>query len=246
MFFHPYAQDFHLTGDYPYACLILHGFSGSPGQLRPLGNAVFKNGMDVHAILLKGHGTDLRDLQGVKWHDWLKESENTYLQLKEKYQKVFVIGFSLGGVLTLLLSEKYIPDKIVLISTPVKLQNAFLVSLLPLFRYFIRYWSFHNKKKLRVDLYDVDYTKFPLQSFYEVVLAKQKAVKKLPLIKSPALIIQSFRDEAVKPVSAEIIYNNILSTDKNILWLQDSAHLCVLGRERHVVFNEINDFLSAQ
>lgn len=246
MLFHPYAQDFHLTGDYPVACLILHGFSGTPGQLRPLGNAVFKNGVDVHAILLKGHGTDVSDLQGVKWQDWLKEAETTYLQLKEKYEKVYVVGFSLGGILTLLLSEKYQPDKIVLISTPVKLKNSFLVSLLPIFRYFIRYWSFHNKNKLSIDLYDVDYTKFPLQSFNEVLLAKKKATKGLPLIKSPALIIQSFRDEAVKPISAEIIYNNIASATRNILWLQDSAHLCVLGRERHVVFNEVNDFLAAQ
>ena len=243
MLFHPYASDFHLEGDNKTCCLILHGFSGTPGQMRPLGNAIFKAGIDVHAILLKGHGTDIKELQGIKWLDWFTQVEETYLDLKIRYEKVYVCGFSLGGVLALLLSEKHSPDKLVLISAPVKIHNAFLASLIPVFRYFIRYASFHKKGKISVDMYDVDYAKFPVASFYEVVKAKKTAKNNLSKVKCNTLIIQSFMDEAVKPVSAEIIYECISSDTKRLFWLQNSMHLCVLGRERQLVFNEVRDFL---
>jgi len=246
MFFHPYASDFHLEAGYNEACLIIHGFSGTPGQVRPLGNAIFKSGIDVHAILLKGHGTDVKELSGVRWQQWYADVEDTYLKLKEKYEKVYVTGFSLGGVLTLLLSEKHQPDKIVLISTPVKIHNAFLASLIPVFRYFIRYASFHKKGKLKVDLYDVDYSKFPVTSFYEVLKAKRAATKNLEKVTGKILIIQSFNDEAVKHESADIIYHRISSEDKRIFRLQNSMHLCVLGQDRQLVFNEVRNFLKEE
>lgn len=246
MFFHPYASDFHLEAGNKESCLIIHGFSGTPGQLRPLGNSIFKTGIDVHAILLKGHGTDTKDLKGVPWQEWFSEVESTYLQLKEKYKKVYVIGFSLGGVLALLLSEKLQPDKIILISTPIKIYNAFLASLVPVLRYFIRYASFHNSHKHKVDLYDVDYAKFPVSSFYEVLKAKKNATKDLKKVVSKALIIQSFMDEAVKPGSADIIYQNISSENKRLFWLQKSMHLCILGLDRQLVFNEVREFLKEE
>ena len=65
----------------------------------------------------------------------------------------------------------------------------------------------------------------------------------LQRVTCPALIIQSRTDETVKPVSAEIIYDGLASTQKGLLWLERSRHVAVIDVERDVVSDAILDHL---
>ncbi len=58
-----------------------------------------------------GHGDmDILSLKGYKAEHWLMDAEIAYRNLAKKVDKIFVIGFSMGGIIALYLVEK-IPSK---------------------------------------------------------------------------------------------------------------------------------------
>ena len=71
--------------------------------------------MDLPYTFLDFQDTELiHKILNSNWHDWLRKSLESYLNLKSYYEKVYVIGLSMGGVLTALIAEKFEPEKIVL------------------------------------------------------------------------------------------------------------------------------------
>src|SRR5439155_483073 len=45
---------FSLPGSRPLGCLLVHGFTGTPEEMRPLGEALAARGFPVHAVRLAG------------------------------------------------------------------------------------------------------------------------------------------------------------------------------------------------
>src|SRR5690554_4668640 len=100
------AESFYIKGG-EIGVLICHGFMGTPQSVRYLGERFAELGYTVLAVRSKGHGTDYRDLEKCTSEDWFNSLENGYKVLKEECSKVFVIGQSMGGALTLKLAYKY-------------------------------------------------------------------------------------------------------------------------------------------
>ncbi len=243
MLFNTISESFEIVNNSQKVCLIIHGFAGTPSQMKPLGMSLAKQGFDVYAPLLSGHGTKPSALKNVRNTQWIKDVEKYFNHLKQTYNQVFVIGFSLGGLLSILLNKKNQPDKLVLISTPIKMYGAFFLNFIPLIYSFKKTWSWKQDEHRLRNLYDIDYEYFPLRSLLEVRKASIKAERSMTSIHCPLLIIQSYYDETVKPISAEIIFNKASSLNKKIHWLYKSRHLCVLGEERKDIFKEIIEFV---
>src|SRR5256885_14246546 len=66
----PAAEGFALAGSRPLGCLLIHGFTATPDEMRPLGEALAARGFPVRAVRLAGHGTEVADLAGTRWTDW--------------------------------------------------------------------------------------------------------------------------------------------------------------------------------
>lgn len=96
------------------AVLLIHGFGGSPYDFKPLTDALTREGIAFHAILLPGHGTSPRQLKNVKDREFLTFSLNALDNLREKYGEVSVVGFSMGGTLALNLAEEREVNKLIL------------------------------------------------------------------------------------------------------------------------------------
>src|SRR5687768_7646312 len=88
------------------ACLLLHGFTGSPWDVRPLGEALAARGLYVRAIQLPGHGSTPEALLQVTRQDWLRAAAQALLSLRE-YRRTFVVGLSMGALLALRLAVDY-------------------------------------------------------------------------------------------------------------------------------------------
>ena len=67
--------------------LMLHGYSGSPAELRPMGQALAAANYTVCGPLLAGHGGAPDGLLGVTWQDWLGSAEAGLRQLAASCQK---------------------------------------------------------------------------------------------------------------------------------------------------------------
>ncbi|MCK8817981.1 alpha/beta fold hydrolase [Natroniella sulfidigena] len=236
-----YAKPFYFEGNQT-ACLLIHGFTGSPAHMRLLGEALHQEGYTVKGILLPGHGTSMEDMEQTDWQDWLAAVEEEYQKLRAEYSKVYLLGLSMGGILSLLLAQNYAVDKVVSIAAPIKIYNK-LAYLTPVLKYLKRFNYSSGGEKLEYETYDVGYSATPVRTVPCLLKLMKLAKNNLEQVECPTLIIQSHQDQTVKPVSAEMIYNQVASQEKDILWLEESGHVVTLGPEKELVHQRIIEFL---
>jgi carboxylesterase len=87
------------------ACLLLHGLTGSPAEVRPLGEALARAGFRAVGPLLPGHGTSPRDLETVTRSDILDAAQDALLSLQGA-RRVYLCGLSMGALLAIRLAAK--------------------------------------------------------------------------------------------------------------------------------------------
>ncbi len=114
------------------ACLLIHGYGGSPFEVEGLAQALETAGFATRVPTLPGHAGGYADFGDAHFNDWLAYVEKELTGLQKQYAKVMLLGFSMGGVLALNLACKYPVAGIVTLSAPLYVFNLFpwpLVSL---------------------------------------------------------------------------------------------------------------------
>ena len=240
----PGSRTVFLARDPGKRVLLVHGFTGSPSELRELGEILHRKGYTVEGLLLKGHGTDPRDLLEVKAEQWEEQVRQGVAHLKETCAQVTVIGLSMGGLLALYAGAATSADKLVLISTPIYLYDwrvyfLWLADRLP-------YWAI-PKRPRTIDAparYNVAYRCMPIKGVHQLVRLLQ-AVKRswLPRVRQPLLIIQSRTDHTVRPESASYIEQHAASDRKQVLWVPQARHVMTLYKGRQAIYAAIEAFL---
>ncbi|MFW9921869.1 MAG: alpha/beta hydrolase [Candidatus Thorarchaeota archaeon] len=242
----PGAEPFHLAGKGPKV-LLIHGFTATPTEMRPIGDFLNKHNFEVYSILLPGHGTSPEDLKSKKWIDWWEAT-------KKKFEEInncdFVIGFSMGALLASRLAVEF-KDKIkglVLISTFINVKPiiysklSFLFPIIGLFR------SYINKSPETGQFFKdnnlISYLKYPVSASYEAIkLAKFTQKTILKQITAPTLIIQGIKDDRVDPNNYKILERTIPAENKVTVLLPESQHIVTVGPDKELLFNSIYDFL---
>lgn len=96
--------------------LFLHGYTGGRFELEPTFQYLKKRyDFEYEFPQYPGHGTTL-DLSGVTGYDWYEEAEKAYFNLAARTDKIYVIGFSMGGVFASFIAQNFHVDKLVLIA----------------------------------------------------------------------------------------------------------------------------------
>jgi carboxylesterase len=102
----PGAEPVDVTGD-DVGVLVLHGFTGNPGSIRPLAEALVADGRTVLAPRLPGHGTVVDDMLETRWSDWSAAAEAAYADLAGRTRTAVVAGLSMGGTLACWLAARH-------------------------------------------------------------------------------------------------------------------------------------------
>jgi len=124
--------------------LLVHGFTGSPADVRALGEAVHEVGIDAHALMLPGMAreiTRLNDMTGAIWRDAV---ETEWERITSRYERTVLVGYSLGGALATLAAVSRPPDLLVLIAPLTRLPVR-ATELLPIGKYLIRGVNVYGK-----------------------------------------------------------------------------------------------------
>jgi carboxylesterase len=224
-------------------CLLLHGFTSSPYDMHFLGQRLHKEGYTVHIPLLPGHGTAPRNLKKIRWYDWFDAAKNELFQLRKQCDKVFTIGFSMGGSLALHLSAHYEVNGVVALAPGLYLRNRF-AGLSGLLSPVLWYSKKISGPDIKADAKTISYDKIPLKSISELRQLFSHLTNDLKDIYSPTLIIYSHQDHVIHPRSAKYIYNHISSGNKKILELKESYHILTLDLEKEIVNSEVTKFIS--
>lgn len=132
------------------ACLLIHGFSGCPTEMFGLGKTLAAQSIRVYGMLVAGHSGDPEDLLLSGRKQWLASAEEGLAKLA-RYSQVFVIGLSMGGVLSLSLAERHSERiaGVVALSTPTRFTGGWQVRVVPVARYFMKW--FHPLQHLNFD-----------------------------------------------------------------------------------------------
>ena len=221
--------------------LLLHGFTSHLNTVNGLVPHLEKAGIDYEMPILRGHGTKYQDLKGVTARDWYEDAEAALLKLSERVDKVVVVGLSMGGLVSIELGIKH-ADKIAgLVTVAAALEFVDPLSRFsPAMAKVVKYWpspeSFHDKS-LKVNC--ENYPKFATDAFVSLYDYSREMGDKLADLEVPISILQSKRDQIVKPESANLIYEGISSTHREILWYQESGHEMMQDMEADKVLADI-------
>jgi carboxylesterase len=223
-------------------CLLLHGFTSCPFELRLLGDHLYNEGYTVSIPLLPGHGTSPNDLRKQSWKDWYEAAKKSLFELRKSCQTVYVIGLSMGGSIALHLAAHYEVEGIVALAPGLHLKNKFSFLshvLYPLYPYSKKWFG----PDIKASVDTITYNKIPVKSLSELLCMFKHLQDDLTDINAPLLIIYAQKDHVINSKSAQEIYHKASSKNKRILSLNDSYHIITLDTEKEQVFRETINFL---
>ncbi len=128
-------RPFQRDGGRP-AALFIHGFPGTPAEMRPLADALHAAGWTVQGLLLPGFGADIETLEGRTAATWMRTVRTALVALQATHTPVIVVGNSLGGALAVVASADARPDGLVLLNPFSRLHHP-LWALLPLLKLYV-------------------------------------------------------------------------------------------------------------
>jgi carboxylesterase len=227
-------------------CLLLHGFGGTPLEMRPLGEYLAARGITVAGVRLAGHGTKPSDLKGLTCHDWVSSAAAGLEELRGKCSKVYLLGLSMGGTICLHLAAYYRVDGVVAVCAPVYLDLR--LYLAHPFRYLLSFKKEvdHNIKDPAARKNHYAYTKVPPGAVLQLFKLMRTVRSELKLISIPALLFQSRGDCIVPPGNGSFIFNNLTDVkNKNLIWLEKSGHMAVIDYDKDYVMSETYRFITA-
>jgi carboxylesterase len=239
------AEPFLFLGD-EVGILLIHGFTGSPKEMRTMGEFFADKGKTVLGIRLPGHATRPEDMRGKHWVDWLGAVEDGYHMLRCAGRQVFVMGLSMGGILTLTAAARLAVKGAVAMSTPYFLSEdprlnyaEYLAPAMPEVAKGPPDWHDHTMEKEHVE-----YPMFPTRSLAEVrdLLVVMRA--SLPKITVPVLLVHSHNDGSVPPANAQRIYDELGAQDKSMLMVENSGHIVTRDQDREKVFEAALAFVN--
>jgi carboxylesterase len=239
----PGAEPFRL-GNGPTGALLLHGFTGSPASLRPLGEALAAGGVSVAGPLLPGHGT-------VDWHDmtegtvegWTQSVDDALGQLSG-CDTVDVVALSMGASLAIDLAART-PDRVrglVLINPYVYDPRLRLAGVLRLFIPSIKGVG-NDIKKPGQD--EVCSERVPSRTIVQVHRLHKRVAEALPSVTQPLLVLRSVDDHTVKASNAPFIMEHAGSTQKELVRLTNSYHVATLDYDADVITERTLAFVRA-
>lgn len=225
--------------------LLIHGFTGSPAEMRSLGGYLHERGLTVTAPLLPGHGVTPADLNQRRRQEWIACAEQALAELQAQCQRVFVAGLSMGALLALTLAARqrnlagiitYSPA--IIVNDPRAYFVAILKYLLPTLAKPPDYFADPAAQRLMWS-----YPVYPTAAAHEAMKLIGEVKRALPAITCPLLVIYSCGDPTVHPQSAQLVYDRVRSTDKAVIALQASGHVITVDREWRRVAEETDCFV---
>ncbi len=234
----PGNEGFMLGNSSEIGVLLTHGFEASPNEVKGLAQYLTDRNITVLVVRLKGHGTDIKELDKTKWQEWYADYENGYAELSNKTKKVVVAGHSLGGALALYLAEQKDTAGVISLATPIGLKDKRAE-----FTWLIKYFKKYEDKKLKEEEKNYHYDKYSAASVQQLVKLIKIYKKDLSKITEPVLIIQLSNETKIDSNSAIYIHQKVQSKDKRLVIISATGHSLFDGDYKNEVYEEIYDFV---
>lgn len=224
--------------------LLIHGYRGYPGEMVRPAVDLFQAGYDVYVPRLPGCGTSYNDFIKSHGKDWLGLVQNAFNDLKSRYEKINLLGHSMGTAIITLIENDPQVGKIVYASPSFTNTQMGLFERLELFA--ASFFTPSIKYKWRSDSrFHLKYENAPCddlylgENYFQFFFTKQlhdywrimkKAAKHLGENTSDHLIIYPLKDHTISTPSVKILKEK----------LGDKAIVREIPNATHLVFYDID------
>lgn len=217
-------------------CLLIHGFGGNVDEVRPLAEKLASQGYKVESPLLTGHSGKRKDLRRCDYEDWVSCAKESYDRLHAECDTIYLVGFSMGGLISFQLAVKCKVDAIVTLNAPIYFWDFKRVGINIL-------QDFKDRKPDNFRRYIKSSVGLPFNALinFRILLAKTKPI--LNLIVCPVFIVQGLEDDTVRQKSAKYIFYHIASKHKKLKFYKNADHVILWSRAANVVIWDVVKFL---
>jgi len=248
--------EFFLPGS-GLSALLIHGLSGTPYEMRGLGERLAAAGVRVHGVRLAGHALAPEELGATTHAHWYESVVDGFERLRAYGDPNVIIGLSAGTVLAARLAV----DQREAVAGVVMLAPAF-------------YLPFWTRAALRAvagtaslaglarriyihktggsDIHDAiarhahpGTRLMPLSSALSLVELCDHMRPRLPELTQPTLVIHSRRDHTCPcTTNVDFLMNRLGSVQKRAVILEESFHVITVDSEKELVAQETVEFVA--
>jgi carboxylesterase len=226
------------------AVLCLHGLTGTPYEVRPVAEALVARGLRARGPWMAGHEQGHEALARTRFEDWVGLADRELAALRAGYERVFLVGVSMGGLVGLRLAQTRRVDGLVVIGTPLRLHPAlpWLARLLrPVLRYRPKRGSDIQDPVARARHPGLD--AMPLAAVTELVRLQRVVEAALSQIRAPILVAHGRLDRTAALRDALRIHASVASLDKANLFLERSGHVATVDYDGAALATAAADFI---
>ncbi|MGH2806302.1 MAG: alpha/beta hydrolase [Actinomycetota bacterium] len=237
------AEEFAL-GEGRTGALLVHGFTGSPQSMRPLGEYLGDHGVSVVGLRLPGHGTTWQDLNTRRSEEWVETVEAEVTKMEQTHDDIFIVGLSFGVALMMEFAARNPGRAAGLVSLA-----GFLYTpdprarLVPIMCRVLKSMPGVANDICDPDSKELAYDRFPLRAADAMFRFCNKARADLSKVVDPVLVIHSPNDHTAVKANATMIIDNVSSTDKELVWAERSYHVITLDYDRDMVYERTLKFI---
>jgi carboxylesterase len=214
------------------AFLLLHGFSGYPGELAVLAQGIAQLGYTVHVPRLPGHGTCRQDFLLTQAEDWTRCAYDAFMDLRTGHKQVHIIGHSMGALLASSIAVSFDVQRLVLLAPAFELSIrhiglarliAPLIQTIPAHR---PPSAYDLQVPARKALHPEYWSDVMLRPAAELERLRMQSRKSLPKLRAKTLVIVGNKDRTIPVHVVEYIRTtakNLESFESQVL--DDATHL---------------------
>jgi len=236
----PGCEPFSLDGG-PVGVLMVHGFTGSPASMRPIGEWLASNDVSVEGVRLPGHGTNVDDLRASTWTGWVDAAAAGLAALRERCRTVVTMGQSMGAsvVLSVVAARPHEVDGIALTNPYVFDRRLLAVPIGSRFLRNVNGVSGDIRKPGQDELGD---TVMPVPAIAQMAAMMKHVRAALPEIRQPIVVFRSEQDHVVPRSNAEKVLERIGSVRKELVLCPNSYHVVTLDHDAPLVQERVLRF----
>lgn len=233
--------------------IFTHGLGEYSKSYKETATFFNEKGFNVITYDIRGHGkSDGKRGSVNSYKDFIKDLDELVKLAYKKTKYVFLIGHSMGGIITnIYTSLNNNVDGVIITASPTTyLTNMRLLKYFPRFLINNRKFptNFNDPKLVHENNYIVD--EFDLESFRfklvnEVMFKGMKVlINNYNNYKTPVLLIYSKKDKLAPIHYGELFYKEISSKDKELFILNESFHNVFNDIEKEKVWEKILSWLN--
>ena len=235
----PGAEPWSHRGTSSLGALVLHGFTGNPGSMRGVAEALAAAGHHVEMPLLPGHGTVVDDMLPTRWADWSTAADAAYRTLAERVERVMVVGLSMGGALTLRVGADH-PEVVGLVCVnplTMPVPQELLDGVQAMIDGGMELMPGIGSDIADPDVKETAYDGTPLRALHSLMVDGVAPLStEYPGMRQPLLLMNSPQDHVVDPGSAEFLASTYGGPVDRIA-LERSYHVATQDYDKDLIFS---------